>query len=171
MPQIYVLDTGVLISTWTDKKKNSTFVTTPEIIGEIRNRLSRFRAETLFLLEEMEERSPNEVELHEVEKAAEASGDLSELSRNDIGLIALALAISREGGNTTLVSTDFAVLNTATHLGLKILDPNKRFGQQIIWAMKCPACKFKSNRPMRETDCPVCGTELRRFPLKKRKVR
>ncbi|MHA1949371.1 MAG: NOB1 family endonuclease [Candidatus Thorarchaeota archaeon] len=171
MPQIYVLDTGVLISTWTDKKKSSTFVTTPEIISEVRNRVSRFRAETLFLLDEMEERRPNEEDLLNVENAADASGDLSELSRNDIGLIALALAISREDSNSTLVSTDFAVLNTATHLGLKILDPNKRFGQQITWVMKCPACNFKSKKPMRETECPVCGTEMRRVPLKKRKVR
>ena len=47
MSPIYVLDTGVLVSTWTDKKVDSTFITTPSIIGEVRNRLSRFRAETI----------------------------------------------------------------------------------------------------------------------------
>ncbi len=171
MSQVYVLDTGVLVSTWTDKKKDSTFVTTPQIIGEIRNRLSRFRAETLFLLDKMEERTPTDEDLQKAEDAADSTGDLSKLSRNDLELIALALTISREKSSSTLVSTDFAVLNTASRLGLKIVDPNKKFGQEITWVMKCPACNYRSKKPTRETECPTCGTEMRRSPLKKRKVR
>ncbi|TET12328.1 MAG: hypothetical protein E3J86_00450 [Candidatus Thorarchaeota archaeon] len=171
MPRIYILDTGVLVSTWTDKKVESLFVTTPNIIDEVRNRLSRFRAETLFLLEKMEERTPREDDVRRVESASTSSGDRSELSQNDIEIIALALTISGESSDVTLVSTDFAVLNTASHLGLKILDPNKKFGQEITWVMKCPACNYKSKAPTRETECPVCGTEMRRSPLKKRKIR
>jgi rRNA maturation endonuclease Nob1 len=171
MSRIYVLDTGVLVSTWTDKKKDSKFVTTPQIIGEVRNRLSRFRAETLFLLDKMEERTPDNEDIQRAENAADSTGDLSELSQNDLELIALSLTISREDSDVTLVSTDFAVLNTASQLGLKILDPNKKFGQEITWVMKCPACNYRSKRPTRETDCPVCGTKMRRSPLKKRKIR
>ena len=75
MSKIYVLDTGVLVSTWTDKKKESEFITTPQIIGEIRNRLSRFRAETLFLLDKMEERTPNEEDVQKTEAAAASKGN------------------------------------------------------------------------------------------------
>jgi len=171
MPRIYILDTGVLVSTWTDKKVDSIFVTTPNIIIEVRNRLSRFRTETLFHLEKMEERTPREEDLRRVESASTSSGDRSVLSQNDIEIVALALTISDESSDATLVSTDFAVLNTASHLGLKILDPNKKFGQVITWAMKCPACNFKSKVPTRETECPVCGTEMRRSLLKRRKIR
>lgn len=167
---MYVLDTGVLVSTWTDKRKDSTFVTTPSIIGEVRNRLSRFRAETLFLLDKMDERTPNDEDVRRVESVAMSSGDKSELSKNDIELIALALTVTTEGTDTTLVSTDFAVLNTASHLGLRIIDPNKKFGQEITWIMKCPACSFKSKKSSRETVCPVCGTKMRRTSLKKRKI-
>ncbi len=170
MPRIYVLDTGVLVSTWTDKKMDSTFVTTPNIIDEVRNRLSRFRAETLVLLERMDERTPREEDVKRVESASTSAGDRSKLSQNDIEIIALALTISGEDSDITLVSTDFAVLNTASHLGLKILDPNKKFGQEITWVMRCPACNYKSKTPTRETECPVCGTEMRRSPLKKRRL-
>lgn len=170
MPRIYVLDTGVLVSTWTDKKMDSTFVTTPGIIEEVRNRLSRFRAETLFLLEKMDERTPRQEDVRRVESVSTSAGDRSELSQNDIELIALALTISSEETDITLVSTDFAVLNTASHLSLKILDPNKKFGQEITWVMKCPACNYKSKTPTREIECPVCGTEMRRSPLKKRRI-
>ena len=167
MSTAYVLDAGVLISTWTDKKMESTFFTTPSVMEEVRNRMSRFRAETLFLLDKMKERTPVEDDLKRVESVSTSAGDKSVLSQNDIELIALALTISRNESDTILVSTDFAVLNTASHLGLKILDPNKRFGQEITWGMRCPACNHKTKAPTRDTECPVCGTTMRRTPLKK----
>jgi len=169
MSPIFILDTGVLVSTWTEKNVNATFITTPNIIAEVRNRLSRFRAESLFLLEKMTERTPNKEDIERVESASTSAGDKSVLSQNDIELIALALTINREQTDTTLVSTDFAVLNTASHLGLKILDPNKKFGQEITWGLRCPACDFKSKSPTRDNECPVCGTVMRRTPLKTRK--
>ena len=169
MPRTYVLDTGVLVSTWTDKNVDAIFITTPSIIAEVRNRLSRFRAETLFLLEKMTERTPNEEDIKRVESVSTLAGDKAVLSQSDIELIALALSITREEIDTTLVSTDFAVLNTASHLGLNILDPNKKFGQEITWGMRCPACNFKSKTPTRDNECPVCGTVMRRTPLRIRK--
>ena len=63
MSTAYVLDAGVLISTWTDKKMESTFFTTPSVMEEVRNRMSRFRAETRFLLDKMKERTPVEDDL------------------------------------------------------------------------------------------------------------
>ncbi len=169
MSPIYILDTGVLVSTWTDKQADSTFVTTPNIIGEVRNRLSRFRAETLFLLDKMDERTPSDEDIKRVESTSTSAGDKAVLSQNDIELIALALTISREAPDSILVSTDFAVLNTASHLKLKILDPNKKFGQEITWGMRCPACNYKSKTSTRDNECPVCGTTMRRTPLRKGK--
>ncbi|MBY8998322.1 MAG: hypothetical protein KGD60_11375 [Candidatus Thorarchaeota archaeon] len=169
MTQLYVLDAGVLISTWTDKKIDSTFITTPGIIEEVRNRMSRFRAETLFLLEKMDERTPGVVEVKRVESVATSTGDHSVLSTNDIDLIALALTVINEGTKVTLVSTDFAVLNTASRLDIPIVDPNQKFKQRITWGMRCPACYYKSKTATRDTDCPVCGTVMRRTPLRKRK--
>ena len=170
MSTVYVLDTGVLVSTWTDKKEDATFITTPNILDEVRNRLSRFRAETLVYLEKMKERTPVKDDIRHVEAASASAGDKSVLSQNDIELIALALTVARSEFNTILVSTDFAVLNTASHLGIRILDPNKRFGQEITWGMRCPACHYKTEAPTRDTECPVCGTTMRRTPLKKRKM-
>jgi UPF0271 protein len=169
MATVYVLDAGVLVSTWTNKKMDSTFVTTPGVIEEVRNRMSRFRAETLFLLDKMKERTPVEDDLKRVESVSSSAGDQIVLSQNDIELIALALTVARNEPDTVLVSTDFAVLNTASHLGLKTLDPNKRFGQEITWGMRCPACNHKTKSTTRDTECPVCGTTMRRTPLKKRK--
>jgi UPF0271 protein len=169
MSTLYVLDAGVLITKWTDKKLDATFITTPGIIEEIRNRMSRFRAETLFVLEKMQDRIPDEDEVRRVESAATSTGDRSVLSKNDIELIALASTIINEGSDVTLVSTDFAILNTASQLDIPIIDPNNQFKQKITWGMRCPACQYKSKTPTRDTECPVCGTIMRRTPLKRRK--
>jgi rRNA maturation endonuclease Nob1 len=169
MTQLYVLDAGVLISTWTDKKIDSAFITTPSIVEEVRNRMSRFRAETLFLLEKMHERTPSIDEVKRVESVATSTGDRSVLSTNDIELIALASTIISEGSDATLVSTDFAVLNTASRLDIPIVDPNQKFKQRITWGMRCPACYYKSKTPTRDSECPVCGTAMRRTPLRTRK--
>jgi UPF0271 protein len=166
MSPVYVIDAGVLISTWTDKKAESTFYTTPGIIEEVRNRMSRFRAETLFLLEKMHERTPTIDEVRKIESVATSTGDHSVLSNNDIELIALTSTLIKEGEDAILVSTDFAVLNTATQLDIPIIDPNKRFKKKIVWGMKCPACQYKSKTPTRDTICPVCGTTMRRTPLR-----
>ncbi|MHA2351964.1 MAG: NOB1 family endonuclease [Candidatus Thorarchaeota archaeon] len=169
MSTLYVLDAGVLISTWTDKKKDASFITTPGVIEEVRNRMSRFRAEALFLLDKMQERTPSEDEVRRVESIATSTGDRSVLSTNDIELIALASTIISEGFDAILVSTDFAVLNTASQLDIPFVDPNQQFKQKITWGMRCPACHYKSKMPTRETECPVCGTIMRRTPLKRRK--
>ena len=168
MTQLYIIDAGVLISTWTDKKMNATFITTPAIIEEVRNRMSRFRAETLFLLEKMDERTPNMNEIRRVESVATATGDHTVLSANDIELVALASTIISEGSKATLVSTDFAVLNTASELDIPVVDPYNKFKQKITWGMRCPACHYKSKKPTRDTECPVCGTRMKRTPLRKR---
>jgi rRNA maturation endonuclease Nob1 len=170
MSPIYVLDTGVLVSTWTNENLDATFITTPSIIEEVRNRMSRFRAETLVLLEKMHERTPSVDEIKRVESVATSTGDRSVLSKNDIELIALASTIIKEGSDATLVSTDFAVLNTASRLDIPFVDPNQKFKQQITWGMRCPACHYKSKVPTRDSECPVCGTAMQRTPLKQRKT-
>ena len=141
MTQLYVIDAGVLISTWTDKKINANFITTPNIIEEVRNRMSRFRAETLLLLEKMDERTPSIDEIKRVESVATTTGDHSVLSTNDLELIALASTIISEGLLVTLVSTDFAVLNTASQLDIPVVDPFNKFKQ--MWN------KIEENTPQK----------------------
>ncbi|TFG97354.1 NOB1 family endonuclease [Candidatus Thorarchaeota archaeon] len=171
MSQIYVLDAGVLFSNWTVQIPEGMFVTTSNVMEEVRNRPSKVRAEMLTLLDRLKEDFPTPESLKEVRLAADKTGDKSVLSDVDIEIIALALSKKSLGTKTTLVSTDLAVLNTARHLGLTVLDPSRRFKHEIVWALKCPACKHKSRFRTTNLECPVCGTVMRRYVHKKRKSR
>ena len=171
MSQIYVLDAGVLFSSWTSKIPEGMFVTTSSVLEEVRNRPSKVRAEMLTLLDRLREDFPTPESIKAVRLAAAKTGDRSVLSGVDVEIIALAHSKNSLDMNTTLVSTDLAVLNTARHLGLTVLDPSRRFKQEIVWALKCPACKHKSRFRTTNLECSVCGTVMRRFVHKKRKSR
>jgi UPF0271 protein len=167
--QVYVVDAGVLFSTWPMTIIDATLVTTSNILVEVRNRPSKLRVEVLLLLDSMRAVNPDDIFIQQVSDAAVAAGDKSVLSENDIELIALAFMLKEDDREVTLVSTDFAVLNTASHLNIAILDPGGNFKREITWLMRCPACNYRSEKPTRDTECPVCGTPMRRTPLKGKK--
>lgn len=171
MTQIYyVVDAGVLFSPWKMDIKDSQLVTTSNIIDEIRNKPSKSRTETMMILERMLTIDPVSEYIARARETAIRSGDISVISDNDIELVGLALMLDEEEKMVVLVSTDFAVLNITSLMGLKILDPSKKFDQEIVWGMRCPACHYQEKTLRRETECPVCGTQMRRTPLKKRRL-
>ena len=58
MSQVYVVDAGVLFSTWAMSVKDAQLTTTTNILSEIRNRPSQERAEILMLLGRMTSMDP-----------------------------------------------------------------------------------------------------------------
>jgi rRNA maturation endonuclease Nob1 len=169
MSHAYVLDAGVLFSTWTSKIPEGEFVTTSSVLEEIRNKPSKIRADMLILIERLQEDSATPTSIKAVRSAASDTGDESVLSETDIEIIALAHTKKSLGIKTTLVSTDLAVLNTARYLGLVVIDPSGRFKHEIIWTYRCPACNHKSISKTKDLECPVCGTTMRRVVQRKRK--
>ena len=171
MSHTYVLDAGVLLSNWTSKITEGIFVTTSSVLDEVRNRPSKTRAEVLTLLDRLLEDVPSSESLGSVREAADKTGDRSTLSDTDVEIVALAHSMKSSGESVTLVSTDMAVLNTARHLGIEILDPSGKFKHEIIWSLKCPACNHRSKSKEKELECPVCGTLMKRVVSRKRKSR
>ncbi|MFW9788501.1 MAG: hypothetical protein ACFFE2_07980 [Candidatus Thorarchaeota archaeon] len=169
MSQVYVVDAGVLFTTWAMKIADATIVTTSSIMVEIRNRRSKLRAEIMLLLDRMRVVNPEDTYVEQTNQTATRSGDSNTLSTADTELVALALMLQNVGENVELVSTDFAVLNIASHLSIPFIDPSGKFKQMITWGMKCPACQYKSDGPSRDNECPVCGTSMKKVPLKRQK--
>ncbi len=171
MSHTYVLDAGVLFSNWTSKISDSVFITTSRVLEEVQNRPSKVRAEFLTLLDRLLEDYPSSESVDIARKAAKQTGDWSVLSDADIELVALAHSKKFLGEPVTLVSTDLAVLNTARHLGIEILDPSGKFKHEIIWSLRCPACNHLSKSKAKELECPVCGTMMKRVVSRKQKSR
>lgn len=164
MEQVYVLDTGALLSNWTQKQSSALFITTERIVEEIRNRPSKMRIDNLKSVGRLRVESVEIDFISKVSHAAEMTGDVEVLSETDIELIGLALSKHNLGIFVTLVSSDFAVLNTANYLEIGVLDLTGKMKSAIHWIMICPACNHRGSSGV---ECPVCGTKLRRTPQKK----
>lgn len=97
-------------------------------------------------------------------KGARETGDLESLSDADIDVIAVAVMI---GG--TVISDDFAVQNTCTHLGIPCQSSTEgKIRREIKWIYRCTGCR-KKYRTYRE-QCAVCGHELKKFPASSRDI-
>ena len=165
--KIHVLDTGALLSTWTQKNPDLFFVTTPSILAELQNRPSKQRADNLIMTGRLSLETPFENLISQVKEAALEAGDASVLSATDLEIIALGLTKKVSGATVVIVSTDLALLNTAANLNLGIIDPNEKMKQKISWIMRCPACGHVEHQARSEIECPVCGTDMLRKPDKR----
>ena len=170
MSKLYVLDTGALLSNWTQQHREDSMTTTQAVMDEVRNKPSQVRTELLLLLDKMTIESASQEYLTRTEEAAKVTGDMIMVSQTDIGLVALCLEKKESGIDSILVSTDLALLNIAIYLGLDIEDPENRMRNQITWSFRCPACSHTQPSHTEYLDCPICGTPLRRYARKKRRL-
>jgi len=91
--------------------------------------------------------------------AAKNTGDFPQLSKQDVSII--ALCIENKGD---IITDDFAISNVAKNLGLKIT-PIMTKGIKDVgkWVHYCPGCRTNHTSG---TECPACGTPLKRKLLK-----
>jgi len=127
--------------------------TTPSVVAELadpaaKGRLERFLASGLTI----EEPSPDG--LLAVENAALRTGDAPVLSATDRDLLALA-----RDRNGAVATDDFAVQNTALHLGLEVVPLRQRRAQPRRWRFRCTGCGRYGER---SGICPVCGSPMKR---------
>ncbi len=170
MEQLFLVDAGVLLTNWTQKNPEYQFLTTSTIINEIKNRPSIQRIESLISLDRLVIEDVDEIWIQEVRSAATETGDIAVLSSPDIDLLALAVQKYRSNVEVTVVSTDMAVLNTAHFIGLEILNPRGNMKHDIRWILKCPACG-NSSANIDVVECIVCGTEMKRRPASRRRIK
>ncbi len=105
-------------------------------------------------------RDPDKESTEAAIKAAKDTGDFSQLSRQDISIIALCIEMNGE-----IISDDFAISNVIKNLGLKI-SPIMTQGIKDVgkWVHYCPGCRTNHTNVK---ECPICGTPLKRKLLER----
>ena len=114
---------------------------------------------TLLETNRLKIREPDTNSTEAATKAAKATGDFQQLSKQDISIIALCIEMKGE-----IISDDFAISNVARNLGLKI-SPIMTKGIEDVgkWVHYCPGCRTNHSSGK---ECPMCGTPLKRKLLK-----
>ena len=114
---------------------------------------------TLLETNRLKIREPDSESTKRAIKASKETGDFPQLSKQDISIIALCIEM-----NGQIISDDFAISNVAKNLGLGIL-PIMTKGIKDVgkWVHYCPGCRTNHSSG---TECPACGTPLKRKLLK-----
>jgi len=153
---IHIADSSLFII---GKRMEGNIVTVPSVIDEIRDEISR----TILELMDVRIEPPLQSFIREVTKKARETKDIEELSKTDIDLLAKALEYTRND-DTMLITDDYAVQNTAIHLGIKVMPAGqKKIKDVLLWEKFCIGCK---RRFPQGDDCPVCGTHLKKIRKK-----
>ncbi len=114
---------------------------------------------TLLETNRLKIREPNSESTKSAIKASKDTGDFPQLSKQDMSVIALCIETKGE-----IITDDFAISNVAKNLELKIA-PIMTKGIKDVgkWVHYCPGCKTNHSSG---SECPACGTPLKRKLLK-----
>ncbi len=130
--------------------------TTPLVFEEIKHiKKSHDAVQTLIDLGRLKIVEPEEKYIKFILEESKNTGDLSELSKEDMSVLALCVQLNGE-----LVTDDYTVSNVARHLNLKVIPiMTKGISRVLDSVYLCPACN-KGFKKM--SDCPICGSKLRK---------
>ena len=143
-------------------RTSNNFYTTSLVYDEIKHIKKNHDAIGALLdISRLEIREPDKQSTIKAESAAKKTGDLSQLSKQDISVIALSIELNGE-----IISDDFSISNVAKNLGLKI-SPIMTSGIKDVgkWVHYCPGCRTKYEKG---ENCLICGTNLKRKLLKEK---
>lgn len=153
----YILDSSFFFG---DYSLNGELFTTPEVVEELKDHISKMRYEVL-VSNGLCITEPEPADIFKVTQAALKSGDARVLSDTDISVIALTSSL-----NGTAVSDDFAVQNVCRHLKLEFKNINQRRAKKRVWKKICSGCG--KIIPDDCDECPICGSKpIRRKTEKK----
>lgn len=116
-------------------------------------------------------KTPEEHFIRSVRESSKAVGDMLFLSDVDLQVLALALELKSTGRNTLIVTDDYSIQNVANQIGVEfasLMTFGIRF--RFHWILYCPACWRKYPPDYKLKSCEVCGTDLKRKPLRKTPV-
>lgn len=110
--------------------------------------------------------------LDEVKASSKAVGDVLFLSPVDLQVLALALEQKSAEYEPVIVTDDYSIQNVADRVGVNFASlSNFGIRFQLKWIIYCPACYRKYPSDYKFQRCRICGTELKRKPLRKTRLR
>lgn len=136
-----------------------------EVVG---SHIARIRFKTAIESGRLKIQTPGEAFIDKVKAVSKAVGDAFWLSETDVQVLALALQLKTRGYTPLVATDDYSIQNVARYLGIEFTSL-ATFGIRTMlkWVRYCPACHRKYPSDYKSRKCQVCGTELKRKPLRR----
>lgn len=142
-------------------------------VSEVRNELNVdtipwMRFNTAIVSGKVRILKPKDNFFQEILEASKKVGDMRNLSKADLQVLALALELKSIGKNPLIITDDYSIQNVANKIDVEF-SPLITFGIKFRfkWVLYCPACYKKYPADFEFKICGICGTELKRKPKKK----
>ena len=170
--KVLVLDTSALIMGLDPLGLEFETYSVPEVAEELRDQTGpSYRLTMSSSSGKMKIQPPTEDSLGEVVNHAGMLGDRHVLSKADSSVLALAVDLRKSGKVPIIVSDDYAVQNVAEGMGIAYQSLSSLgIRQKYKWTYHCPAC-FKRYLTGDLQVCTVCGTKLKRKPMRKERAK
>jgi UPF0271 protein len=171
--RVVILDTSAFIAGFDPLTIQDEQYSVPLVKDElVSNSLPWTRLSTAVGSAKLKIKQPSVEFVEMVREASKKVGDVLSLSEADQQVLALALQLRNAGYTPLIVTDDYAIQNVANQIGVKFA-PLMTFGIRfrLHWILYCPACHKKYPSDYRLKVCEVCGTMLKRKPLRKTLVK
>ena len=161
-----VLDTSAFIGGLDPFTVREEQVAPPMVEEEVkRNAMTLLRLSAAVESGRLKIFAPEKQFLDQVKACATSLGDSFFLWDTDRQVLALALQIKAGGDTPKIMTDDYSIQNVATKLGMEFVSLGTLGIKRVLsWIRYCPACHRTYPANYKATDCPVCGTELKRKP-------
>ena len=166
--KVIVLDTSALVAGFDPFSIGEEQYTVPAVKDEIAgSSISSFRFNTAEENGKIKVEIPSEEFLKKAKNAASEVGDAYFLSRADLQVLALALQLKAHGCHPLIATDDYSIQNVAKQVQIEFASL-ATFGirRRLQWIRYCPACHKRYPATHKSSKCEVCGTELKRKPLR-----
>ena len=163
-----VLDTSALVAGLDPFLIDDELYTVSAVKDEIaENSTLGFRLRTAEENGKVKVENPDKTYLEKAKDSAKEVGDLFFLSVADPQVLALALELKSNGYSPLIATDDYSIQNVAKQVEIAFA-PLATFGirRRLQWLRYCPACHKTYPASYRSSKCEVCGTQLKRKPLR-----
>jgi len=167
--RVIVLDTSAFISGFDPFSVDEEQYSVPSVGQELGEKsLPRLRFDTASERGRLKILEPDAASLDEAKKLSKEAGDVRFLSEADIEILALAMQLKKGGYDPLIITDDYSIQNVAEKIGVKFA-PLITFGIRFFlnWLIYCPACHRKYPPDYQFKQCEICGTNLKRKPIRK----
>lgn len=167
--KVVVLDTSAFVAGFDPFSISEEQYTVPMVKEEFAGSpMAWTRLKTAIENGKVKIQTPQKEFLERVKSSANAVGNAFFLSETDLQVLALALQLKMRGAAPLIATDDYSIQNVAKHLGIEFASL-ATFGirHPIKWVRYCPACHRKYPTDYKFERCAICGTELKRKPLRK----
>lgn len=167
-----ILDTSALLSGFDPLSIGEEQYTVPAVRTELRgNGMTWIRFKTAVEDGRLKLVEPNQIFMDRVKDAAVKVGDQFFLSEVDQQILSLALQLKSQGYIPSVITDDYSMQNVADQLGLEFFSL-ATFGirLRLKWTRYCPACHKEYAPNHASTTCDICGSQLRRKAIRKKKL-